>query len=69
MSSLVKYISLLLVASTYTFALALPQGNSYCAHWCHDNYESCGFKNVGECVSNAAHNDFDCGCPAEWPDW
>ncbi len=51
-------------ASAYLSAVAIPQRNSNCAHWCQDNYEVCGFQNVGKCVPHAAHNDLECGtCP------
>jgi len=46
-------------------AVAVPQGNSQCAHYCQDNYEYCGYKNVGQCVSHAAHNGNQCQCCPE----
>jgi len=56
-----------LIATSAT--LATPQGNSQCAKYCQDNYEYCGFKNVGQCVSNAAHNGFECKCCPNEKKW
>jgi hypothetical protein len=36
-------------------------GNSFVAHWCQDNYQRC-YQNVGQCVSDAAHNGFVSPC-------
>src|SRR5262249_41184878 len=33
-------------------------GNLDSAHFCQDNFQACGFRNVGQCVSAAAHNGF-----------
>ena len=33
-------------------------GNLESAHFCQDNFQACGFKNVGQCLSAAAHNGF-----------
>jgi hypothetical protein len=37
-----------------------PQGggNSEAAHFCQEHFRECGYNNVGQCVSDAAHNDF-----------
>ena len=39
-----------------------PGGPGEAAHWCQDHYQECGSQNVGQCVSNAAHNNFVPGC-------
>jgi hypothetical protein len=36
-------------------------GGSDVAHWCQDNYQFC-YQNVGQCVSDAAHNGFVSPC-------
>jgi hypothetical protein len=45
-----------------TFCPPFGGGNSAAAHWCQTHYTDCGFNNVGQCVSDAAHNDFRPSC-------
>ncbi|GBF62557.1 hypothetical protein TMEN_5104 [Trichophyton mentagrophytes] len=61
-----KILYFFLLSLLTALSLAIPgHDNSECAHWCKDNFAKCGYKNVGACVSEAAHNGASLQCSAK----